>query len=387
MKRLLPTVHGDRHRLSIDIFLVVILWLILSKLSLANHVSNDGLPHPTGSGKTPLKAIDWRLYAQGRYTLMTGSDERFALRRLKFSLGGHPTNYAEYYAQAIFKEGNDSVTDDQPFLQEAWLAYDASPFLRLMAGQFKPPFGMERFTSDARIYTINRSQATDHLVPNGRLGNSFTRDYGVQIDGWHRSDRFYYAIGIFEGEGANNGIQKPSPLLSTRLVYRLYDDEAVGGQNLNLHVGGAFAIRWADALDLSGCCPGAGPALGTFTGRDRRWTVELAADWGETSLRAEYFRGTLDFSGTGNADITTNGWYVQGAQFLGRYLQAVIKFEGFDPDESVSNRNDLFWTTLGINFYIDGDRIKAMLNYVFKQEPGSSPNNDALLVQFQYFFK
>ena len=41
--------------------------------------------------------------------------------------------------------------------------------------------GLERFTPDEMMFSLERSQATNRLVPNGNLGESFTRDSGVQI--------------------------------------------------------------------------------------------------------------------------------------------------------------------------------------------------------------
>ena len=119
-------------------------------------------------------------------------------------------------------------------------------------GQLKPPFGMERFTSDAVIKTIDRAQTTDLLVPNGKLGKSFTRDLGLQIDGWVASDRRYYAFGLFEGKGANYPINKPSMMATVRLVYKKFDDRTLGGWKMSGHVGAPFRFCTPIGLILVG---------------------------------------------------------------------------------------------------------------------------------------
>ena len=361
--------------------------MIVSEPSWATHVAHDGLPQwPDKEQAAATSLFDWRLYAQSRYTHTSKPSDRFALRRLKLHFGGHPLPHFSYFAQGIFKEGNASATDGRPFLQDAWLAYEVRPFLRMTAGQLKPPFGMERFTSDAAILTIDRSQATDHLVPNGKLGDSFTRDRGIQFDGWVASGRGYYAFGLFEGEGANNAIKKPSPLTTMRFVYRTVDDRTLGGLAMSGHLGAAFSIRRANQLDLSGCCPGPQRfALRRFNGRDARLNLKLAVDWGKMSLRAEYFKAWFHFRDASFPDFVANGWYVQAAGFLIPKLEVALKFEGFDPNQSVADRNDLFWTTLGLNYYLNGNRAKIMLNYLFKQEKKNSFSNDTLLLQIQYF--
>lgn len=90
--------------------------------------------------------------------------------------------------------------------------------------------------------------------------------------------------------------------------------------------------------------------------------MELAGDWGGTSLRAEYLQAHLDLHDPTQQDFTANGFYIQGAQFLTRKLQAAIKYEQFDPNRLVLDNKDIRWTTLGLNFYIKGDRVKVMVN-------------------------
>ena len=366
-------------------------WMLMTNPALASHVANDGLPQrPAVEQPQRLKFFDWRSYVQVRYTHTEVPDDLLALRRFKVMLGGHLNPKFHYFVQALYKKGNKSPTDDRPSIQEAWIAYSWLPSLRLTVGQFKPPFGMERFTSDARIASIDRSQATDHLVPNGKLGDSFTRDRGIQLDGWDRQGRLYYAVGFFEGEGANTKIRKMQPLLAARVAYRLLDRKPLAGHALNVHLGGAFAIRWADDLDLSRCCPGKPQrqALSSFDGQDIRWNVEFAADWERTSFRSEYFYARFDFRNAASSDFSADGWYVQLAQYVvGETVQVVAKWEGFNPNRSVSDKNGIVWTTLGMTYFLDGHRAKVMANYVFKQEEANSFRNDTLLIQAQYFFK
>ena len=366
-------------------------WMLLTHPAFASHVANDGLPQrPAEEHPQNLKLFDWRSYVQVRYTHIEASDDLLALRRFKVMLGGHLNPKFKYFVQALYKKGNNSPTDDRPSIQETWVTYAWLPSLRLTVGQFKPPFGMERFTWDARISSIDRSQATDHLVPNGKLGNSFTRDRGIQLDGWDQQGRLYYAVGFFEGEGANTKIRKFQPLLATRLAYRLFDQEPLAGHPLNVHLGGGFAIRWANGLDLSRCCPGEPQqqALSSFDGQDIRWNVEFAADWERTSFRSEYFYARFDFRNAATSDFSADGWYVQVAQYVvEETVQVMAKWEGFNPNRSVSDKNDIVWTTLGLTYFLDGYRAKVMANYVFKQEEANSFHNDTFLLQAQYFFK
>lgn len=368
----------------------LMLWVGHARVVKASHVLNDGLPEkPVPDQSVKLKAFDWHLYSQIRYTYTEDEEERLALRRLKLNMGGNITDHVQYFIQGLYKNGNGSPTDNHPSVQDAWGAYEFLPSLRFMVGQFKPPFGMERFTSDARIYTIDRSQATDHLVPNGKLDDSFTRDRGFQLDGWNKQGRLYYAVGVFEGEGANTKIRNVQPLLTARLVYQLFDQRPVLRQPMDIYAGSAFSNRWANDLDLSGCCPGPqSRALQSFSGQDTRLNAGCAVDWGNSSLRAEYFYARFDFRNSTTPDFSADGWYVQIARYVfDKHIQAVAKFEGFDPNRSVEDKNGVFITTLGLNFFMNRDRAKVMVDYLFRQEETDSFSNNALLIQFQLFFK
>jgi hypothetical protein len=122
---------------------------------------------------------------------------------VKLMAGGNVTPGIEWYAQALYKDGNDSPTDGRIYFQEGWLRFRLRKEVQLVAGQFKPPFGRERFTPDFMILTIDRSLVTDTLTPDGPYLDSFYRDRGVQLDG-ELQPGLRYAAGVFDGRGANH---------------------------------------------------------------------------------------------------------------------------------------------------------------------------------------
>lgn len=368
------------------LFLVAVLWAFWSGNAIVwGQTSSAGREDPYFN-RSPSRKIDWSLYAQVRYTGLEGTEDIYALRRLKLMIGGRVSEGVRYYVQGIFKEGNKSHTDGRAYLQEAWVEFTRWKHARIRLGQFKPPFGMERFTSDARIYTIDRSQATDHLIPNGGLGKSFTRDRGLQLAGRAMDGRLAYAWGVFDGRGANHRFHGIGPLIATRITYEVIRHRQLAGRPLTVHLGGALATRRARDVDFRGCCPDRRSLeLRHFRGRDTRFGLELAGDWGGTSLRAEYLQAHLDFRQPAERDFTASGYYVQVGQFLTSRIQAVIKFEQFDPNRLVLNNKDLRWTTVGVNYYIKGDRVKVMADYVFRRERAMAVPNDAFMIQFQFF--
>ncbi len=334
------------------------------------------------------KPVELSSYFQLRYTGIEDRHDLYALRRFKVMLRGSLKPHVEYYVQGIFKDGNESSTDGTPYLQEVWVKYTAWKYGQITVGQFKPPFGMERFTPDWRLATINRSQATTHLVPDGQLGRSFTRDYGTQLDAWLAAKRLYYAAGVFSGNGANMSFKGNGPLLTGRLVGVLFRSPPHSGKQDVITFGGAFSTRRDHQQDFAAALPGTG-ALGYthFSGRDTRANMQASADFNPVSLRSEYFYAWFDPDGAPLVPVRASGFYVQGAVHFWRRFQGVVKYEGFNPDRAVRNEYDQRWTTLGINWSIRQDRIRLGVNYIIKQEAVHSFPNNAALVQVQYFLR
>lgn len=75
-------------------------------------------------------------------------------------------------------------------LQDAWVEAKFSPAVRLRAGKFKPPVGLERLQSVTDAAFVESALPTA-LVPN--------RDVGLQLGGQLGGGRFDYAVGLFNG--------------------------------------------------------------------------------------------------------------------------------------------------------------------------------------------
>jgi hypothetical protein len=89
---------------------------------------------------------------------------------------------------------------------------------------------------------------------------------------------------------------------------------------------------------------------------------------GPFDLIAEYFQEDVDgrtVAGVppGFANFEPSGWYVMGAYFvIPKKLQAVVKWEALNPGQF--GNDGIHSITGGLNYYIHGDAIKLMANYV-----------------------
>lgn len=329
-------------------------------------------------------AFRWASYMQFRYTAIDSEEDLFALRRFKLMAGGNLGPRIQWYVQGLFKDGNAAVTDGRAYFQEAWIRYAWRKQIQFVLGQFKPPFGRERFTPDFEIATMDRSLVTDTLTPDGPYIDSFYRDRGVQIDG-ELHKRLRYAVGIFDGRGARHQFHGVGPMIVGQAVIRVVQDRRVAQEPLSLQIGGAYGARWGSDLPFRSCCRALEAELSHFRGSDRRWQLEASADWGDVSVRAEYIHAQLHFAGRPSLGYAAAGYYIQGSKYLAPKWQVVLKHEALDPNDRVSNDKDLRQTTAGINYYIRQNRIKIMTGYVHRAERVASIGNDLVQVQMQYF--
>jgi hypothetical protein len=355
--------------------------LLLASATFPALVFAQQFPPPLREGSGRFR---WSSYVQLRYTAIGNDEDLFALRRLKLMMGGNLTPRVQWYAQGLFKDGNGTSTDGHAYFQEAWLRYAWRREVQFAVGQFKPPFGRERFTPDFEIVTMDRSLVTDALTPDGPYIDSFYRDRGVQVDG-EPHPAFRYAAGVFDGRGAQHGFHGVGPLLVGQALFRPIRERPVAGQALSLQLGGAYAARWGSNLPFRPCCTAMEAELSHFHGADQRWQVEISADWGGASLRAEYMRASLRSADALTPDFPASGYYVQVSKYLTPHWQAVVKHEALDPNSHIRNGKDVWQTTAGLNYYLRQNRAKVMAGYVRRGERAASVANDLIQVQLQVF--
>jgi hypothetical protein len=338
----------------------------------------------------PGKPIVGYLTAQERYTTLENEpgapSDYFSLRRLKLRILGEPLSGLQYYVQGIYKTNNYSSTDNQVFLQEARVKWDLFPSTYVQVGQFIPPMGLERFIPDEMLYTIDRSQVTDHLVPNGNIGDSFTRDYGVQLGGKFPASRLAYAMALMGGNGANNDHlgERGSYLLDGQMTWQPYRHETDG---FNLILGGAASFRRNQDLDLSKQLPGSSRlGYGHFDGADEHFNLFFDLSRGPFSFLGEGFYAWYDSYRAGLPSLSAQGFYVLAAYFLSPRWQVVGRYETFDPHVHLQDSEDMRWITLGLNWYLLGNQLKFMANYILKSQGKEGFADHTLMAQVQFFF-
>lgn len=299
---------------------------------------------------------------------VVSDEDGFKIRRAKFAASGNAYENVKFKLEADFTRSSSSILDD------AFIEDDHLPYLTGKLGQFKVPVSLEMLTSDTEILTIERSEVVNQIAPE--------RDLGIQFSGKLADGLLNYAAGVFNGQlpaerkpydkntapsyanaGRNKTDDNDQKMVAGRVVVKPVDWVSLGVSGLNSEDGeGANAVeRTVYGLELQVMNPKRG-----------------------CSLQGEYLHQRLDRTGT---DLNSERFYIQAGHFVvPKHLEVALKYEGYDADTAHRTRDDIRWTTVGLNFYIYGHDAKLMANYIFKNEEKNSYDNDTLLAQLQLRF-
>ena len=97
------------------------------------------------------------------------------------------------------------------------------------------------------------------------------------------------------------------------------------------------------------------------------WSVDAWLKLGPFDLIGEYLEeyvnGRTVNGVPGMPDFTTNGYYITAAYYLiPKKLQAAVQWQDLNPGQRGSD--GIHSITGGLNYYIHGDDLKLMVNYI-----------------------
>lgn len=168
--------------------------------------------------------------------LEDGPFSQFDIPRMRLSFtGGAFRPWLRYTFQFEFSrtggEGASKIKDAVIEVRPTGRPY------RLLAGQFKVPFGLQQLTSSGRLQFVDRAITDAKFNPS--------RDTGVMLSGTLASGRAGYDVGVFNGSGESMRQNTRAPLWAARLyaqplgAYALSEGAAdAGAPRLHLGIGG-----------------------------------------------------------------------------------------------------------------------------------------------------
>jgi len=312
---------------------------------------------------------------EGRFGL-TALKDRFRLRRARINLTGDFAEQFDFKVEGDF-ENSDGISSSRTAFSgtDIFINWHQFPEANIKVGQWKAPFGLEQITPDPSLFTIERSLPTGAITPERQIGAQIWGKPFTNL--WpQEKDLMTYYSGIFNGNGRNTTINDNNNFMYVGRLELLPFKGKFFGQDSSLKLGADVLNNRDDAgtnisqtLNLKVNADG---SLSPFTlpGADERtaWSLDAWLTVGPFDLIGEYFSEDVDgrtVAGKppGFKDFDPSGWYVQGSYFiLANKLQGVVKWEALEPDQF--DDDNIHSLTLGLNYYIHGDAIKLMVNYV-----------------------
>src|SRR6266516_8063217 len=306
----------------------------------------------------------------------TALKDRFRLRRARINLTGDFAEQFDFKIEGDFGQSDGLNSNRTAFSgTDIFVNWHQYPEAQIKIGQWKAPFGVEQLTPDTALYIIERSLPTGAITPERQIGiqlwgKPFTTLWPAQ------KDLLTYYAGIFNGNGRNiNNNDNNNFMYVGRLELMPFKGK-IFGQTSSLKLGGDVLNSRDDAgtnISQSGTLlVNADGSLSSFVlpGADERtaWSVDAWFNLGPFDLIGEYLQEkvngrTVNGVPPGFADFTTNGYYITAAYFLiPKKLQAAVRWEDLNPGQMGNDGNHSI--TGGVNYYIHGDDLKLMVNYI-----------------------
>src|SRR5438093_4090205 len=302
--------------------------------------------------------------------------DRFRLRRARINMTGEFAENFDFKMEGDFENSDGTSPSNRVDFSgtDIWLNWHQFPGAQIKVGQYKAPFGLEQLTPDTALFIIERSNTTGAITPERQIGAELWGKPFTSI--WpDQKDLLTYYAGIFNGNGRNiNNNDNNNFMYVGRLESTLFQD--VFGKGSFLKLGGDVlnsrddkGVNISQTLNLLVNADG---SLKPFVlpGADERtaWSVDAWLRLGPFDLIGEYLEEyvngrTVNGVPPGFANFTTDGFYVTGGYFLiPKKLQAVVQWQYLNPGQK---GNDGLYSILGgLNYYIHGDDLKLMVNYL-----------------------
>ncbi|HTL70361.1 MAG TPA: porin [Candidatus Eisenbacteria bacterium] len=341
---------------------------------------------------------DGRFFTQDKKDL--GTTDTFVPRRVRPIFEGTVFKDYDFLIQPDF--GNNTVT-----IQDAYAEYKYWPQLKLRAGKFKEPFGLERLQSDVNTSFIETGLPT-LLTPN--------RDVGVQASGDFDEGWLTYQVGVFNGvaDGGSADLDSNNDKdVAARVFaqpFKEFDFEPIRG------LGGGAAFTFGHEEGATPTIRSMGQATvfsyNTNSVADEprgRFSPQAFWYWNRFGVLGEYVESTQELSRTTaglKKKIKNDAWQVLGtwvltgedASYKGvtprhpfdpsqrtwgafelatRYGELLIDPDAFDlgfASRAVSVSAIQEWA-LGLNWYLNRN-VKLMLDYSLSTFRDGGPAED-----------
>lgn len=310
------------------------------------------------------------------------------LRRNRLTFSGQYNDYVGFYAQ--LEAGNDDKLgndDKSVYYRDAYVTLDYRDEVRFIVGRFKNTFSRENLEACLEPLTLDRAEVLAYTPFAG------TRDEGLAVWGNLLDAKFQYRFMLADGR---EGVEVPedNPRLTARVHYSFWEPEFNYGY-LGTYLGTQKVLTIGAAYDMQ-----EGVAYANYPSRSDikdydAWTVDAFMEYptasGVYTVSGAYFEYDTGgaFGMTPDPTLPVNsdleGYYVKAGYMLpnkvgpGR-LQFFARHETLDYGVKTGNVEyyDNDWNSVGVNYYLDGQKLKVSFEYADVSYENEHPTDVAL---------
>lgn len=318
------------------------------------QADSNGFAFKSGDGSFSLR-LGGQIKADGNFFLDDRADsfaDTFTISSARPIISGTLFKSFDYTLSADFGGSSAQLVD-------AFLEWKEWPALKLRAGRYKHPVGLERLQSDVNNLFTSLALPSQ-LVPG--------RDVGFQVGGDLFDGVLNYSASVINGTtdgGSNNGDNSDGKDAAARVMvhpFKKTDIEPLHGLGLGI----AGTMGWQDspvngASNLAGYRTSGGNtffsyATGAFASGDRTRIVPQAYYyWKRLGLMAEYAQSEHEVQlGADETKLRHNGWQVTASFLL---TDDVASYRGVNPKKPFSLKNKQWgaWEIVGRIHQLDVD--------------------------------
>lgn len=325
--------------------------------------SNEVEVQKKKESKSWTNRVNMRGYVQVRNTSMLGGDEgvnlwsdrsvgddqslgdadkNFLIRRARLIIFGDFGDHLSYYIQPDFAS-SVSGTGNIAQLRDAYgdVYIDKTRVHRVRVGQSKVPYGFENLQSSSNRLALDRNDALNSAVRDERDLGAFYYYTPTDIQALfddinkkglkHTGNYGMFALGLYNGQGANRGDQNDNYHVVSRFTYpwktesgQIFEAGIQAYRGEYVSSTGSYSRR-----QVNGSLASATPTLGTgapLSGRngieDERVGISFIMYPQPFGIQAEW-----NWGNTPGLDFATNT--IEKKSLNGGYIQAMYKIDNF----------------------------------------------------------
>lgn len=235
----------------------------------------------------------------------------------------------------------------QQFVQDAYIESHRIPHHTILIGNSRPKVGFEGAQSPYTLPFVNRSQISRNLANVRKVGVRVQGNYSlVDYDfGGYSSDTFFseFMPGVeFDG---------------------WVDFKPLGKTD----------GRYGKLVTGGGIVSGSRNSTSYFVGG-----AYVGYEYKKFWTRMEYATSDGSNGGSGLTTKRRQGWYVTVGYHITKKLEVLARYDEFDPDKTISDNNQREYTA-GINYYVKGQALKLILNYIYCQNEARKDSHRILV--------